>query len=59
MSRLTRLSIPLVIAAILTSGGVLPVSADEDHKAIKVHAHNLSDDTAIDILSYCQSLPAK
>ena len=51
MKRVLRISIPLMVAAVLTVGGVIPVSlpaaADDDHKAIKSHAHDLSDVWAI------------
>ena len=51
MKRILRISIPLMVAAVLTVGGVIPVSlpavADDNHKAIKSHAHDLSDVWAI------------
>ena len=46
MKRVLRISLPLMVAAVLTIGGVLavssPATADDDHKSGKAHAHDLS-----------------
>ena len=51
MKRVLRISIPLIVAAVLTVGGATlvaaPAGADDDHRPIKTHAHDLSDVWAI------------